>query len=399
MHDVVIVGAGPAGSTAANLLAQAGVRALALDKDVFPRFHIGESLLPIDLPIFARLGVAMDRTRWQYKQGAEFIDERTGEFAFFSFADGLDGTPPHAWQVDRAAFDTMLADLAVSRGADIRFGERVTDIEFADDHVRVVTDRGEHRARFLLDCTGQDAMLGRGARTIAPLHELGRAAVFCHFDGLAPDVQAELGEQGNIKVLIVEDGWHWLIPMHGGRLSVGLVKWRGKLDDDAFEAALAASPLCQRLTAGATRSASRTIRNWSYKNTRPSGPRWACVGDACAFLDPVFSSGVSLAMLGAERTVDLLVPALAAGREADPDLMAPVHATMQIAYDSFEQLIRRFYHTRLVSHLFFARTPDPQLRRGLISMLAGDVWRDDNPFQDMLRGSRVQPQRVAKPDE
>jgi hypothetical protein len=79
--------------------------------------------------------------------------------------------------------------------------------------------------------------------------------------------------------------------------------------------------------------------------------------------------------------------------------MAPVHATMQIAYDSFEQLIRRFYHTRLVSHLFFARTPDPQLRRGLISMLAGDVWRDDNPFQDMLRGSRVQPQRITVPSE
>jgi len=398
MHDVVIVGAGPAGSTAANLLAQAGVHAVTLDRDVFPRFHIGESLLPIDLPIFARLGVAMERARWQYKQGAEFIDERTDEFAFFSFADGLDGTPSHAWQVDRAEFDLMLTDLATSRGADIRFGERVTGVEFADDHVRVVTDRGEHRARFLLDCTGQDAMLGRGARTIAPLHELGRAAVFCHFNDLAPDVRAELGEAGNIKILIVEDGWHWLIPLHGGRLSVGLVKWRGKLDDDAFEAALAASPLCRRLTAGATRSASRTIRNWSYKNTRPSGPRWGCVGDACAFLDPVFSSGVSLAMLGAERTVDILVPALAAGREAEADLLTPVHAGMQIAYDSFEQLIRRFYHTRLVSHLFFARTPDPQLRRGLISMLAGDVWRDDNPFQDMLRGSRVQPQRVSKPD-
>src|SRR5690606_6428861 len=113
----------------------------------------------------------------------------------------------------------------------------------------------------------------------------------------------------------------------------------------------------------------------------PSGARWACIGDACAFLDPVFSSGVSLAMLGAERTVDLLVPALRAGTEGDPELLGPVHADMQIAYDSFEQLIRRFYHTRLVSHLFFAQNPDPMLRKGLISMLAGDVWRTDNPFQ------------------
>lgn len=394
MHDVVIVGAGPAGSTAANLLARAGVRVLVLEKDPFPRFHIGESLLPIDLPIFARLGVEMDRARYQFKQGAEFIDERTGEFAFFSFADGLPGTPSHAWQVERAVFDHMLADLAVAQGATITFGERVTAIDVDDAGARVTTDRGAYAARFVIDATGQDALLAKRDRTIAPLHELGRAAVFCHFHGLSPAVRAELAEQGNIKVVIVEDGWHWLIPLTDGRLSVGLVKWRGKVDDEAFEAAVAGSPLIQRLTAGAARTPTQALRNWSYKNTRPSGPRWACVGDACAFLDPVFSSGVSLAMLGAERTADVLVPALAAGTEGAADLLAPVHATMQVAYDSFEQLIRRFYHTRMVSHLFFAPRPDPMLRKGLISMLAGDIWRSDNPFQDMLRSSRVKPQRV-----
>lgn len=395
MHDVVIVGCGPAGSTAANLLRQAGKDVVVLERERFPRFHIGESLLPIDLPLFDRLGVRLDGAGYHFKQGAEFWDERTGDFAFFSFADGMEGTPPHAWQVDRAEFDHMLARAAIARGAQVRFGATVTAIDVEDDGVRVAANGEELRARFVFDATGQDAFSARRARTVSPIRELGRAAVFTHFEGLAPEVRAEIEPQGNIKVLLVEDGWHWLIPLVGGRLSVGLVKWRGKLDEAALDAALAASPLIQRLTAGARRGPTRTIANWSYKNTQLAGPRWACIGDAAAFLDPVFSSGVSLAMLGAERAVDLLVPALAAGAESDPHLMAPWAAHMQPAYDAFEQLIRRFYHTRMVHHLFFAAEPDPALRRGLISVLAGDVWRRDNPFQAMLQASRLQPRGPA----
>lgn len=392
--DVLIVGCGPAGSTAANLLAQAGKSVCVLEREQFPRFHIGESLLPIDLPLFERLGLRIDGSAYHFKQGAEFWDERTGDFAFFSFADAMAGTPPSAWQVERATFDHMLAGQAQARGALLRFGVTVGDMRADVDAVTVVTDEGvEHRARYLLDATGQDAWLARRARSVSPIRELGRAAVFTHFEGLSAEVRAELEPQGNIKVLLVEDGWHWLIPLIGGRLSVGLVKWRGKLDEAALEAAIAASPLIQRLTAGAQRGPTRTIANWSYKNTQLAGPRWACVGDAAAFLDPVFSSGVSLAMLGAEKAVDLLLPALDAGQEADPRLMAPWATHMQPAYDAFEQLIRRFYHTRLVHHLFFAAEPDPALRRGLISVLAGDVWRRDNPFQTMLESSRLQAKR------
>jgi len=387
--DVVIVGAGPAGSTAANLLAQAGRSVVVLEREQFPRFHIGESLLPIDLPLFERLGVAMDRGGYHFKQGAEFWDERTGEFAFFSFADAMAGTPSHAWQVERAVFDHMLAAQAQARGAELRYGEAMTAIDVGADEVRVTSEQGVYCGRFVFDATGRDAHLGKRARTIAPIRELGRAAIFGHYEGLAPEVLAEIQPQGNIKVLIVEDGWHWLIPLTGGRLSVGLVKWRGRVDEEAFDAAVAASPLIQRLTVGARRSRLQSLADWSYRNTAPGGPRWACIGDAACFLDPVFSSGVSLAMLGAEAAVDRLVPALAAGVEADPALMAPWSEHMRIAYESFEQLIRRFYHTRMVSHLFFAAEPDPALRRGLISVLAGDVWRADNPFQNMLQASRL----------
>jgi flavin-dependent dehydrogenase len=365
---------------------------VVVERELFPRFHIGESLLPIDLPLFTRLGLRLDRAGYHFKQGAEFIDERTGEFAFFDFADAMAGTPSHAWQVERAVFDHMLAEAARERGAEVRYGEAVTGIEVADAGVRVTTDRGEIAARYVFDATGRDAWFGKRGRTIAPIRELGRAAVFGHYTGLSPEVVAEIHPQGNIKVLIVEDGWHWLIPLVGGRLSVGLVKWRGRVAADAFAAAVAASPLIQRLTAGATRSPLQSLADWSYRNTEPYAARRLCVGDAACFLDPVFSSGVSLAMLGAEAAVERLLPALADDREADPSLMASWSEHMRTAYDSFEQLIRRFYHTRMVSHLFFAAEPDPALRRGLISVLAGDVWRRDNPFQAMLESSRLRPQ-------
>jgi flavin-dependent dehydrogenase len=304
----------------------------------------------------------------------------------------------------------MLAEQAQARGAQLRFGVTVRDLRVDADAVTVVTDEGggaEHRARYLFDASGQDAWLARRARSVSPIRELGRAAVFTHFEDLSPEVRAELEPRGDIKVLIVEDGWHWVIPMRGGQLSVGLVKWRGKLDEAALEAAIAASPLIQRLSAGARRGPTRSIANWSYKNTQQAGPRWACIGDAAAFLDPVFSSGVSLAMLGAEKAVALLLAGFDAGNdagsesggEADPRLMAPWATHMQPAYDTFEQLIRRFYHTRLVAHLFFAAEPDPALRRGLISVLAGDVWRRDNPFQTMLEASRLQARRVPTASE
>jgi flavin-dependent dehydrogenase len=385
--DVLVIGGGPAGSTCAALLAREGHCVVVVEKDRFPRFHIGESLLPCDLAIFDRLGLVLDQGPFVRKAGAEFFDERNGEHEVFSFAEGLSGTPGHAYQVERAAFDEAVLACARREGAIVRHGERVEDVRFAPDRVETTTTDGTFVSRYFIDATGQDAFLARRHRSVEPIKGFGVVAAFCHYDGLSPAIASELCETGNIHVMMRDDGWMWLIPLHGGRLSVGVVTRTPGVTTNLLDEAIASSPHVQRLTMGATRTEGRVIRNFSFRNTKSSGRRWTCVGDASIFLDPVFSSGVSLGMLGGERMADRLSTALHARNEDDAELATPVHAAMRTAYVTFASLIASFYKTRIVEHLFFAPAPDAELRAGLISILAGDVWRDDNRFQRLLLDS------------
>lgn len=387
-YDTIVVGGGPAGSTSAALLAKAGVRVLVIEKEAFPRFHIGESLLPRSLPILEDIGVDPSGPAFHFKGGAEFFDEGTGDHAIYRFADALPGIPSHAYQVDRAAFDSALLERARALGALVHEGERVKAIDVEESLVRVATEVGVYTARFCIDATGQDAFFARRDRTTVPIDNFGRAAVFTHYENLGDDAIDAIGTEGNIKVLMGDGGWGWLIPLSGRRLSVGAVTRNGGVTPALLETALQSSPLTQRLVAGARRLSTRVIRNFSYRNSAPSRARCTSIGDAACFLDPVFSSGVALAMLGAEAITRKLVPALAEGRESDPELMRPVWSHMERAYDSMSALIHAFYHTGLLRNLFFAKRPDPEMRAGLISILALDVWRTDNAFQDMLLRSR-----------
>lgn len=388
--DVIIVGAGPGGATAATLLARAGVQVQLIDKDSFPRFHIGESLLPCDLALFERLGIDMKALGFLYKGGAEFFDERSGDHSVYLFNEGLPGTPGYAYQVDRARFDQAVLDCATSAGARFSPGVRVSQIVPDERGVQVETSEGSLRARYVIDATGQDALLAHREKSLRRIEDFGLAAVFRHFEELPDDVWDELAQagQGNIRILIIEEGWVWVIPLAGKRLSVGVVTRKRGVTHELFEQTYAASPMLQRLTEGCPKSELRIIRNFSYRNTKPRGSRWACLGDAGLFLDPVFSSGVSLAMLGGERFADVLVSALREGREADPELTKPVSEHMAVAYTAFGSLVGAFYQTKIVEHIFFAKQQDPAIRQGLISVLAGDVWRDDNAFLKMLFASK-----------
>ncbi len=396
--DVVVLGAGPAGSTCAHLLAKGGAKVRVLEKERFPRFHVGESLLPCENAIFERLGFDIGGGDYLYKAGAEFIDERTDDIADYPFAGGLPGTPSHAYHVERARFDHELAQLAANAGAEIRFGVKVRNVDVSADEVTISAEDGEHRARFVIDATGQDAFLARRRKSIRPIKDFGVVAAFAQFSELSPESVAELTETGNIKILIHDDGWAWLIPLTGGRLSFGVVSRRGGLGTGMIDAVQSKSKLIARLTRGAKRADPQLVRHFGYVNAEPYGARYACIGDSAAFLDPVFSSGIFLGMKSAEMAADILGPALSDGTEARPDLLDPVKAKMREAYVAFGSLIRSFYSTNLVKHFFFHPDPEPELRAGLTSILAGDVFREDNKFQNSItKGRRLwTPESVAQ---
>ncbi|MEM9072988.1 MAG: NAD(P)/FAD-dependent oxidoreductase, partial [Myxococcota bacterium] len=384
-HDVIVIGAGPAGSTTAGLLAKAGHRVTVVERATFPRPRVGESLLPVELPVFETLGFRPEGSSF-FKSGADFLDERTGDYGRFDFCDGLEGTSSHAYHVERPLFDQQLAERAEALGASFRFGVRATRVDIHDDNATVTLDSGDVlTGRYVVDATGRDRLLCRQHRSFERIEGLGNAAVWTHFNGLGDEAIEELSVSGNITVLVLEKGWGWVVPLPNGRLSTGFVsKEQGVVRKEWWEAQYAASPMLQRLTRGATREPLEIVGDYSFKNTQPYGARFGCVGDSSAFLDPVFSSGVAFAMAGAEFLVDLLSPALAKGREAEPELLAPLGAKMKHAYDVFGALIHSFYHTNLVRNIFFYDDPDPVLRSGFISVLAGDIWRDDNAFQNML---------------
>lgn len=388
-HDVLVLGGGPSGSTVANLLAAGGARVLVLEKEVFPRFHIGESLLPGELAVFARLGVDPGtHARHMVKRGAEFYEESRGRHAIYPFGDSLHGTPAYAYHVERSVFDAQLLARAAEVGAEVHEGEPAREVRLGEGEVVVRTDRADYRGRYLVDATGLDALLGRRHRTRRRIDEFGLAAVYRHFADLRPAVAEELARTGNVKVLFVEGGWLWAIPLGQGRLSVGLVSRKKGIADGWLDEEIAASAELSRLLEGArAEGPHQRVGSFSFHNERPHGPRWVCVGDAACFLDPVFSSGVYFAMRGATSAADVLLPALREGREADPGLMREHSAHMSHGYSVFATLILALYQRRLLPDLFFTEEQDSVLRKGLTTVLAGDVWRDDNPFQQRLWAS------------
>jgi flavin-dependent dehydrogenase len=381
--DVLIIGGGPAGATAAAILAERGRDVVLIEKDRHPRFHIGESLLPGNLPLFERLGIAEEvRGIGVYKPGAEFVSDEFAKTNLLMFASANHLAATHAYQVRRAEFDKLLLDNCRRRGAHVVENTRVTEVEFdpqARVAVRAVNPQSGDTVwhpKFLIDASGRDTFIANRLHMKTADKRNNTAAIFGHFDG----VPRRAGEAaGVITVHLVDDGWFWMIPLQDGLMSVGLVgspalfKNRRESTEELFWASVKASPsVAERMRDARATGPLVATGNYSYKAARVSGDRYLLIGDAFTFLDPVFSSGVMFAMssglLGAEA-VDAYLTDQRRGRRA----LGALERRVRRAVSSLAWLICRI-NDPVMRHMLLHPNNMFRMRDGLIGLLGGNFF-------------------------
>ena len=385
--EVVVIGGGPAGSTAAALLARLGRKVILLEKTHHPRFHIGESLLPMNLPLFERLGVLEKvRAMGVFKAGADFEADNERGYNSFEFRRAIGNSPPHAYQVWRQDFDKMLFDHARATGADAREGHEVVAVEQLDprrSNVEVRTDDGKSyrvTAQYVVDATGRDAFLSSKKRLRRKNPEHQSAAIFGHFRG----AERRPGEDaGNISIYRFDHGWIWMIPLPDEVMSIGAVcrpgylkQRKGRTVDFLLETLRQNKGVDKRIeNAELIGGEVRVTGNYSYDSTQMGGPGWVMVGDAFAFLDPVFSSGVYLAMSSAEQAAEVVDTALREPRR-EAQLLRRLERRQRAGMSRFAFFIYRF-NGPIMDRLFRKPRNVWQIEQGVISMLAGDLF--DSP--------------------
>jgi flavin-dependent dehydrogenase len=386
-YDAAIIGGGPGGSTVATVLARAGRRVVLFEKEKFPRFHVGESLLPYSLPIFERLGVA-EKIRahgFQEKYGAFFWNETNGGIRPVVFENAEDDQHPMAYQVKRAEFDQLLLSHSESCGARVRDDTRVEEVLFGGGRaqgVRVRSASGgseEVRARVVVDASGQDAFLSRRLGTRKFDAKLKRAALFAHYEGVARPPGKSAGD----ILLPVEDGvWYWIIPFSDGTSSVGAVfepalvrEIESAEMEGRLEWLIARSKRMQELLAGGRRtSKAYGISDYSASSARLRGDGYALVGDAATFLDPVFSTGVFLAMATGIRAADAIDQALTRHGRVDSKDLARYEREANRLFARFRRFVYGFYDP-VYFEAFCTEKPMERMRKAVTSVLAGGVER------------------------
>ena len=388
--DVVVIGGGPAGSTVSTILAQQGARVELFERERFPRFHIGESLIPETYWVLQRLNMLekMQRSHFVKKYSVQFVNSQGRESAPFYFWDNKPHECSQTWQVVRSEFDRMLLDNAREHGVAAHEDVRVMDVIFDPSTslgaggpraVGVKLKDREVGAKVVVDASGQNGIIANrlGLRVWDPI--LNKGAIWSYFEGAYRDTGRD---EGATMVLQTPDkqGWFWYIPQHDNIVSVGVVapfdylfKNRGKDFEKVFNAEVERTPAVKKRIEGATRATGFfATKDYSYRTTRASGDGWVLVGDAWGFLDPLYSSGVLLALKSGELAADAIVDGLQRGDTSGAQL-GRWAANFNQGVDRMRRLVCEYYAG--FSFGQFIRK-HPNLRGTVTDLLIGDLFTD-----------------------
>jgi flavin-dependent dehydrogenase len=384
--DVLIIGAGPAGAMAAAFLQREGFRLLVVEKQNFPRFVIGESLLPSSMNLLEEAGLldAVEKQNFMRKYGAVFL--RGNETCNFDFSNQFGDGYKYTYQVPRADFDKALADTVAARGVQILYRHGVTAVNFDSSHASTTIEKPddskfEVKSKFILDCSGFGRVLPRLLNLELPSNFPQRESLFAHVTG---DLRPAGREEGKVWICIhPDDAWIWIIPFSNGKSSVGVVaepeffkKFPGE-PEMQLRAILMSDPnAAKRLAKMRFVFLPQRIGGFASSVKKLFGERFALVGNATEFLDPIFSSGVALALESAQRAAQVLTRQLR-GEPVDWQVEYADHVMHGI--DTFRSYVAAWYDDRL-PQIFFAANRNPDIMRQVCSVLAGYVWDKTNPY-------------------
>jgi flavin-dependent dehydrogenase len=379
--DVAIIGGGPGGSSTAAFLAERGLTVALFEREPFPRFHVGESLMPATMLLLEELGVRqeIDAHGFQLKYGASFIDEENGGTQTFYFLPGQ-AWPNYSYQVPRAEFDSILLEHARKRGTTVHQPATVEAVAFDADGVTVTaTAAGEPltvRAAMLVDASGRDGFMASRYGERRRIPNLGKVALFTHYRGARR--MSGLAE-GNIRIYAFKEGWCWWIPLANDLTSVGAVchartvRAFGNSTEDLFDSRLARSSGVSENLAGAVRVMPvQATANFAYHNSPVVADRFVAVGDAIAFVDPIFSGGVYIALRTGQLAAEAIMEAFDAGDFGRPRFAA-YQRRVERGLDPLFKFIHKYYEPSFL-HLFMHPRDSLGMYVAVLNVLSGGNW-------------------------